>query len=109
MKNLKTHAPMTVNEKFIAWLQLTRFDKPVGTELLLHPTLWALFLAYASKNALPNFWHIVIFALAGYHQKRQYSLLLAYHYWRRACCFFYPNQFFIGLWVRYYWHLFTPL
>ena len=54
---------MTVNEKFIAWLQLTRFDKPVGTELLLHPTLWALFLVYAGKNALPNFWHIVIFAL----------------------------------------------
>ena len=28
-----------------------------------------------------------------------------------AACFavFYPNQFFIGLWVRYYWHLFIRL
>lgn len=63
MKNLKTHAPMTANEKFIAWLQLTRFDKPVGTELLLHPTLWALFLAYAGQKSLPSIQHIVIFAL----------------------------------------------
>lgn len=36
----------TPKEKIIAWLQLTRFDKPVGTELLLYPTLWALLLAY---------------------------------------------------------------
>ena len=36
---------MTFKDKLIAWLQLTRFDKPVGTELLLYPTLWALFMA----------------------------------------------------------------
>ena len=27
--------------KFKAYLQLIRFDKPVGTMLLLWPTLWA--------------------------------------------------------------------
>lgn len=54
---------MTLNDKFIAWLQLTRFDKPVGTELLLHPTLWALFLAYAGQKSLPSIQHSVIFAL----------------------------------------------
>ena len=54
---------MTVNEKFIAWLQLTRFDKPVGTELLLHPTLWALFLVYAGKMHYQIFGYIVNFCL----------------------------------------------
>ncbi len=32
-------------DKLYAYIQLTRFDKPVGIELLLWPTLWAVFLA----------------------------------------------------------------
>ena len=47
----------------LAWLQLTRFDKPVGTELLLYPTLWALFLANAGVGRLPSVAHVVIFTL----------------------------------------------
>lgn len=31
-------------EKLIAYVQLMRFDKPIGTLLLLWPTLWALVL-----------------------------------------------------------------
>lgn len=41
---------LSFKDKCIAWLQLTRFDKPVGTELLLYPTLWALFLAYYGEH-----------------------------------------------------------
>lgn len=54
---------MTIKQKFIAWLQLTRFDKPVGTELLLYPTLWAVFLAAAERGGLPELKHVLIFAL----------------------------------------------
>ncbi|SPX84424.1 4-hydroxybenzoate octaprenyltransferase [Moraxella ovis] len=54
---------MTFKDKLIAWLQLTRFDKPVGTELLLYPTLWALFLANAGLQRLPSIAHLVIFML----------------------------------------------
>ena len=54
---------MTFKDKLIAWLQLTRFDKPVGTELLLYPTLWALFLANAGLQRLPSITHLLIFML----------------------------------------------
>lgn len=54
---------MTFRPKLIAWLQLTRFDKPVGTELLLYPTLWSLFLANAELGKLPDIERILIFAL----------------------------------------------
>ncbi len=36
---------MTVKDKLYAYMQLTRFDKPVGIELLLWPTLWGVLLA----------------------------------------------------------------
>lgn len=56
----------TFKDKFIAWLQLIRFDKPVGTELLLYPTLWALFLANASIERLPSVVHVIIFTLGAF-------------------------------------------
>lgn len=43
-----------------AYLQLIRFDKPIGTLLLLWPTLWALIIAY---NGLPPFAILVTFVL----------------------------------------------
>ncbi|WP_404932910.1 4-hydroxybenzoate octaprenyltransferase [Moraxella lacunata] len=61
--NIMTATTYTFKDKFIAWLQLTRFDKPVGTELLLYPTLWALFLANVGVGRLPSVAHIVIFTL----------------------------------------------
>lgn len=36
--------PMS-KQKIIAYIQLMRFDRPIGTLLLLWPTLWALFLS----------------------------------------------------------------
>lgn len=40
-----TQSSLSLQQKFHAYVQLTRFDKPVGIELLLWPTLWAVFLA----------------------------------------------------------------
>lgn len=63
MKNHITYAPMSLKDKVIAWLQLTRFDKPVGIELLLYPTLWAVLLAYHGLGQMPTIKMVVIFAL----------------------------------------------
>lgn len=43
-----------------AYYQLMRFDKPIGTLLLLHPTLWALFSA---TKGIPSFSVLAIFVL----------------------------------------------
>ncbi len=42
------------------WLRLTRLDKPIGTYLLLWPTLWALWFASAGQPRLEN---VLIFVL----------------------------------------------
>ena len=61
---------LTVKEKLHAYLQLTRFDKPVGIELLLWPTLWGVLLAamghaqlQGSAAGLPSLKVFAIFAL----------------------------------------------
>lgn len=54
---------MSIRDKMIAWLQLTRFDKPVGTELLLYPTLWAVLLAYSGMGQTPSAKMVLIFTL----------------------------------------------
>ena len=46
--------------KLIAYAQLMRLDKPIGTLLLLWPTLWALFLA---ARGLPELSVLMIFIL----------------------------------------------
>ncbi|MBA6413620.1 4-hydroxybenzoate octaprenyltransferase [Parahaliea sp. F7430] len=51
---------MTSVSKAQALLQLIRFDKPIGTLLLLWPTLWALWLAAAG---LPDLDLLLIFCL----------------------------------------------
>ncbi len=55
---------MTLRDKLTAWLQLTRFDKPVGTELLLYPTLWAVLLAYVGVDR-PIDWQVVLIFTLG--------------------------------------------
>ncbi|MGB2078594.1 MAG: 4-hydroxybenzoate octaprenyltransferase [Vibrio sp.] len=45
-------------DKAQALLQLTRMDRPIGTLLLLWPTLWALVIA---GEGLPNPWVTVVF------------------------------------------------
>lgn len=47
-------------EKITAYIQLMRFDKPIGTLLLLWPTLWALFL---SARGIPEISILIIFIL----------------------------------------------
>ena len=46
--------------KFSDYLQLVRFEKPIGTYLLLWPTLWAI--AIAAEGA-PDGWILVVFLL----------------------------------------------
>lgn len=57
MDNLKTHF---TQDKLKGYVQLMRLDKPIGSLLLLWPTLWALFSA---QNGFPDFSIIVIFSL----------------------------------------------
>jgi len=51
-------------ERLRAYIQLTRLDRPIGIELLLWPTLWAVWLAgKQTANHQPFWWVIVIFIL----------------------------------------------
>lgn len=50
-------------EKLHAYIQLTRFDKPVGIELVFWNTLWAVFLAGVEQHRLPPWQVVVIFAI----------------------------------------------
>ena len=51
----------TTPSRFSLYLKLIRFDRPIGTLLLLWPTLWALWLATAGK---PD-WLLVLVFIAG--------------------------------------------
>jgi 4-hydroxybenzoate polyprenyltransferase len=51
---------MAHSSKLLALLQLIRFDRPIGTLLLLWPTLWALWLA---AQGMPEVKLLVIFVL----------------------------------------------
>jgi 4-hydroxybenzoate polyprenyltransferase len=51
---------MSASAKFNALLQLIRFDKPIGTLLLLWPTLWALWIA---AGGVPDYDLLVIFTI----------------------------------------------
>lgn len=50
MNALKPHF---TKDKLLAYALLMRFDKPIGTLLLLWPTLWALFIAADGIPSLP--------------------------------------------------------
>lgn len=51
---------MTMSKAKAFW-QLTRMDRPIGSLLLLWPTLWALFLA---ADGIPS-WHVLIVFILG--------------------------------------------
>lgn len=55
-----------MQEKLIGYAQLMRIDKPVGTLLLLWPTLWALWLA---NDGLPP-WHLLLIFTVGVFMMR---------------------------------------
>ncbi|MFM2588293.1 4-hydroxybenzoate octaprenyltransferase [Vibrio sp. TBV020] len=48
------------SEKAVAYWQLMRMDKPIGTLLLLWPTLWALIIA---AEGIPNIKVLIVFVL----------------------------------------------
>lgn len=48
------------DSKFVACLKLIRFDKPIGTTLLLWPTLWALWIA---NEGIPPLSLLLVFML----------------------------------------------
>ncbi|MEM0552944.1 MULTISPECIES: 4-hydroxybenzoate octaprenyltransferase [Aeromonas] len=51
---------LLTKERGLAYMQLARIDKPIGTLLLLWPTLWALWLA---AGGVPNLWNLIVFAV----------------------------------------------
>ncbi|MDO6387677.1 MULTISPECIES: 4-hydroxybenzoate octaprenyltransferase [unclassified Uliginosibacterium] len=51
---------MTLLERLDAYEKLMRLDKPIGTLLLLWPTLWGLWFA---ASGLPNLWVLWIFVM----------------------------------------------
>ncbi|WP_010635512.1 4-hydroxybenzoate octaprenyltransferase [Aeromonas dhakensis] len=51
---------LLTKERGLAYVQLARIDKPVGTLLLLWPTLWALWLA---ADGLPDLWTLLVFVV----------------------------------------------
>ncbi len=51
---------MLTQPKFIAYWQLMRFDKPIGTLLLFFPVSWALLLAYQGH---PPILMVIVFTL----------------------------------------------
>ena len=67
---IQDSSSMTLTDKLYAYMQLTRFDKPVGIELLLWPTLWGVMLAAMGKAqqqampaGLPTLKIFILFAL----------------------------------------------
>ncbi|HBD23921.1 MAG TPA: 4-hydroxybenzoate octaprenyltransferase [Oceanospirillaceae bacterium] len=57
---------MSLISNWLAYKQLMRLDKPVGTYLLLWPTLWALWLA---AEGIPE-WHLLFIFIAGVYLMR---------------------------------------
>ncbi len=64
------HFTLSLKDKLYAYIQLTRFDKPVGIELLLWPTLWGVLLAAMGQAqqqgetaGLPSLKVFILFAL----------------------------------------------
>lgn len=45
------------------YLRLARFDRPIGSWLLLLPCWWSAALAASSAGVVPNIWHIILFAI----------------------------------------------
>lgn len=53
----------TIKQHFPYYLQLIRFDRPIGTYLVLWPTLWALWLA---SKGLPDLKLLIVFSLGAF-------------------------------------------
>ena len=51
---------MKINYRVLHYAQLMRFDKPIGTYLLMWPALWALWIA---GEGSPNLWVLTVFII----------------------------------------------
>lgn len=58
-----TVAKLSFKDKVRAYIHLTRFDRPVGIELVLWATLWAVFLAGLEFGRLPPWVVVITFTL----------------------------------------------
>lgn len=54
---------MTLSQRFNIYVQLTRFDKPIGSYLLLWPTLTALWIA---SGGIPDLTLLIVFTVGVY-------------------------------------------
>lgn len=64
--NLSVQSPhLSWRERLYAYVQLTRLDRPVGIELLLWPTLWAVWLAGQQTSTHHTSWSIVLIFICG--------------------------------------------
>ena len=59
-KNAKKPAPSQLQRKAASYWRLMRMDRPIGTLLLLWPTLWSLWIA---AKGVPSLKNLVIFTL----------------------------------------------
>jgi 4-hydroxybenzoate polyprenyltransferase len=48
------------------YLRLARFDRPIGSWLLLIPCLWSVGLAGMHAGHFPSFWHITLFFIGSF-------------------------------------------
>lgn len=58
--NMSNSKPITWKQRFQAYYYLCRFDKPIGSELVFWPTMWALWIA---NKGMPEFKIILIMFL----------------------------------------------
>jgi 4-hydroxybenzoate polyprenyltransferase len=63
--NSSVQSPLSWRERIHAYVQLTRLDRPIGIELLLWPTLWAVWLAGQQTNAHHPSWQIILIFILG--------------------------------------------
>jgi 4-hydroxybenzoate polyprenyltransferase len=64
--NFSVQSPnLSWRERIRAYLELTRLDRPVGVELLLWPTLWAVWLAGQQTSAHHASWQIILVFILG--------------------------------------------
>ena len=86
-------------DRLAVYLQLMRADKPIGTLLLLWPTLWALWVAAAgcAIHARWPYWLALVYAV--WHQCGQYRAIRSRN--REACfkVFLSNNRIGWALWL----------
>lgn len=60
MKSTQPKASLSLRERCAIYIELTRFNRPIGSYLLLWPTLWALWIA---SEGIPDLKLLAIFIL----------------------------------------------